>query len=87
MNSPVPINPNTVVPKKPDEVCYACGGVSDELVEDHCHWTGNFRGYACLSCNAKMREPQYIPVFFHNGGGFDFHFIIQTIAEIGKICR
>ena len=55
-----------------------------ELVEDHCHWSGDFRGCACLSCNTKMREPQYIPVFFHSGGGFDFHFIIRAIAEISK---
>eukprot|EP00732_Lithocolla_globosa_P003111 Lithocolla_globosa_v1_NODE_2335_length_2044_cov_8.581699.p3 type:complete len:210 gc:universal NODE_2335_length_2044_cov_8.581699:762-133(-) len=43
--------------------------------------TGKYLGAACNSCNLKARTPQYVPISFHNGKGYDFHFIIKALNE------
>ena len=37
-------------PEKP-EVCDCCGKLPKKWQMDHCHDTGNFRGWVCLPCN------------------------------------
>ena len=49
---------------------------------DHNHFTGKYRGAACSSDNSKARLPKNIVIYFHNGGGFDFHFLIRAIADL-----
>jgi hypothetical protein len=52
----------------------------DKLVIDHDHVTGEFRGYAHNSCNLNLRLDRIkIPIYFHNGSGFDFHLIIKYL--------
>jgi len=34
----------------PDSNCQCCGA-GGKLILDHCHQSGNFRGWLCLSCN------------------------------------
>jgi hypothetical protein len=62
-----------------EEKCHFCSKefTEDDIkVRDHCHITGKFRGAAHLSCNLKVRTSLKIPVFFHNGSGYDFkHFV------------
>ena len=48
---------------------------------DHCHYTGKYRGAAHNICNLRYRTPKEIPVVFHNGSKYDFHFIIKEPAE------
>ena len=36
----------------------------------------------CSPCNAAIRRRKLIPVFFHNGGGYDFHFLVRAIAHL-----
>ena len=68
--TPVPIN---MTSKDTDNnnlsiQCYACGGEfteKDYKVNDHCHYTGKYRGAAHNSCNLKMKQPKFIPVLFH----------------------
>ena len=50
-------------------------------VRDHCHNTGEYRGVAHSICNLKYSVPEKIPIFFHNGCNYDYHFIIQELAE------
>ncbi|KAJ8977854.1 hypothetical protein NQ317_018691 [Molorchus minor] len=42
---------------------------SDKIVRDHCHLTGDFRGFA------------HNQLVFHNLGGYDAHFIIKELAQ------
>lgn len=64
--------------------CHICntqliGGKDD--VKDHDHYTGEFRGPAHSKCNIQFWLLRKIPVLFHNGRGYDFHFIIKEIAK------
>ena len=40
-------------PMKPDN-CMLCKDRSDVLEIDHCHVTGNFRGWICKNCNTGL---------------------------------
>ena len=66
------------------EKCYLCQRVFGTLKKcrDHDHFSGNYRGAACLQCNALLREQRStFPVVFHNWRGYDSHHIICIGAE------
>ena len=71
------------------EVCYICRKEfntddSDKKyhkVRDRCHYTGKYRGAAHDICNLRYKIPKEIPVVFHNGFTYDYHFIIKSLAE------
>ena len=46
-------------------------------VRDHCHYTGKCKGAANNICNLRYKTPKEIPVVFHNGSIYDYHFIIK----------
>ena len=50
-------------------------------VRNHCHYTGKYRGAAHDTCNLRYKIPKGIPVVFHNGSTYDYHFIIKELAE------
>ena len=50
-------------------------------VKDHCNDTGKYRGAALDICNLRYKIPKEIPVVFHNGYTYDYHFIIKELAE------
>ena len=70
--------------------CYICkqGFSTDDddnkkydKVKDHCHYTGKYRGAAHDICNLRYNTPKEIPVVFHNGSTYDYHFIIKELAK------
>ena len=50
-------------------------------VRDHFHYTGEYRGVVHSICNLKYSVPNKIPIVFHNGSNYDYHFIIKELAE------
>ena len=50
-------------------------------VGDQCHYTGEYTGAAHSICNLKYSVTKKIPIVFHNGSNFDYHFIIKELAE------
>ena len=62
---------------------YICKKVfsTDNKVRDHCHYTGKYRGAAHNNCNLNYKIPKEIPVVFHNGSTYDYHFIIKQLAR------
>ena len=52
-----------------------------QKVRDHCHYTGKFRRAAHSICNLRYKTPKEIPVVFHIGSTFDYHFIIKQLAK------
>ena len=67
------------------KVCYICkkGFSTDDgnkkyfKVRDRCHFTGKYRRAAHDICNLRCKTPKEIPVVFHNGSTYDYHFIIK----------
>ena len=54
----------------------------NQKVRDHCHYTGRYRGPTHSICNLRYKIPKEIPVVFHNGSTYDYHFIIKKLAKI-----
>ena len=55
-----------------------CHDKNKKKVRNHCHFTGKFRGAAHSGCNLRYKE---IPIVFHNGSTYDYHFVIKILAE------
>jgi hypothetical protein len=65
------------------QTCHICGHAACKPVLDHCHRTGAFRGVACEACNLQYRyKDTNIPVFFHNGRGYDWHLLFKEVAYV-----
>ena len=50
-------------------------------VRNHCHCTGKYRGAAHNICNLRYKVPKEIPIVFHNGSIYDYHFIIKELVK------
>ena len=50
-------------------------------VRNHSDYTGKFRGAAHTICNLRHKTPKKVPVVFHNGSTYDYHFIINKLAK------
>src|SRR5207237_971700 len=68
--------------------CHFCKKeLNNDKVRDHCHITGKFRGAAHQACNFKVRTSLKIPVFFHNGSGYDFKHFIRKLYKLDRNLR
>ena len=71
------------------KVCHICrkefntddSDIKYHEVKDHCHYTGKYRGATHDICNLIYKTSKEIPVVFHNGSTYDYHFIIKNLAE------
>ena len=69
------------------KVCYICEKEFDtsdrkhHKVRDHCHYTGKYRGAAHNICNLRYKISKEIPIVFHNGSTYDYHFIIKELVN------
>ena len=50
-------------------------------MRDHCHYTGKYRGAVHNICNLRYKIPKEIPIVFHNGSTYDYHFIIKELVK------
>ena len=81
---------------KEEEVCYICKkefNTSDTTesssfehnkhykVRDHCHYTSKYREAVHNICNLRYKIPKEIPIIFHNGSTYDYHFIIKELVK------
>ena len=65
--------------------CHICNKkLEGEVVRDHCHITGKYRGAAHKNCNLNYKLPKFIPVLFHNLSGYDSHLFIKKLRCEGK---
>ena len=63
-----------------ENTCYICKkDFNNDKVRDHCHFTGKYRGAAHNMGNLRYKVPKNIPVIFHNGSTYDYHFIIKEL--------
>ena len=92
----IPLTTKEEICHNRQKVCYICKKEFDnndttesssleckkqQKVRDHCHYTGKYRGAAHNSCNLRYKVPKEIPVGFHNGSTYDYHFIIKEFFK------
>ena len=69
------------------KICYICkkefnnNDKKNYKVRDHCHYTGKYGGAAHNICNLRYKVPKEIPIVFHNGSTYDYHFIIKELVK------
>ena len=69
------------------KICYVCkkefnnNEKKNYKVRNHCHYTGKYRGAAYNICNLRYKVPKEIPIVFHNGSIYDYHFIIKELVN------
>ena len=86
----IPLTKEELKPHQVTKVCYICrkkflknfaNDKSYRKVTDYCHSTGKYRGPAHSICNLRFKEPNEIPLVFHNSYDYDYHFIIKELAN------
>lgn len=74
---------------KSEKMCPHCNKIySNEVIKvrDHDHVSGRFRSSLCSICNLNFKLPfPFLPVWFHNGSKFDFHFLAKHFPKGSKI--
>ena len=60
---------------------YICKKSLVLMVRDRCHYTGKYGGTGHDISNLRYKIPKEVPVVFHNGSTYDYHFIIKELAE------
>ena len=79
----IPLTTEEKIYYNEQEICYICKKEFDKSdkkhykVRDHCHYIGKYRAAAHNICNLRYKIPKEIPVVFHNGSTYDYHFIIK----------
>ena len=66
-----------------ENICHICKKDfnNDVKVRDHCNFTGKYRAAAHKTRNLRYKIPKNIPVIFHSGSTYDYHFIIKELAN------
>ena len=92
----IPLTTKEEIYHNRQKICYICKKEFDnndttepsslerkkqQKVRDHCHYTGKYRGAANNICNLRYKVPKEIPVVFHNGSTYDYHFIINKLVK------
>ena len=84
----VPLTTKEKICYNKQKICYICkkefnnnNNKKEQKVKDHCHYTGKYRGAAHNICNLRYKVPREIPVVFHNGSTYDYHFIIKELVK------
>ena len=82
----MPLTNKDIESYQKQKVCYIyqkkfCCDKNKKTIRDHCHYTGKFRGAAHSECDLRYKVPKEIPVVFHNGSTYNYHFIMKQLAE------
>ena len=83
----VPLTTKEEICYNKQKICYICkkefnnNDKKQQKVKDHCHYTGKYRGAAHNIGNLRYKIPKEIPVVFHNGSTYDYHFIIVELVK------
>ena len=83
----IPLTTEEKIYHNKQKICYICKKEFSNnekkiyQVRDHCHYTGKYRGAAHSICNLRCKVSKEIPVMFHNGSIYDYHFIIRDLVK------
>ena len=83
----IPLTTEEKIYHSRQKICYICkkefsnNEKKNYKVRDHCHYTGKYIGAAHNICNLRYKVPKEIPIVFHNGSTYDYHFIINELVK------
>ena len=83
----IPLTTEEKIYHNKQKICYICkkefnnNNKKNYKVRDHCHYTGKYRGAAHNICNLRYKVHKEIPIVFHNGSIYDYHFIIKELVK------
>ena len=83
----IPLTTKEKIYHNKQKICYVCkkefnnNDKKNYKVRDHCHYTDKYRGAAHNICNLRYKVPKEIPIVFHNGSTYDYHFIIKKLVK------
>ena len=86
----LPLTIKELKPHQDAKVCYICRRkilktfVKDtnyRKVRDHCHYIDKYRIATHSICNLKFNMPKELPVVFHKGSNYGYHFVIKALAN------
>ena len=85
----IPLTTKETIYHNKQKVCYICKKEFDnndndkkqQKVRDHFHYTGKYGGAAHNIFNLRYKIPKEIPLVFHNGSTYDYHFIIKELVK------
>ena len=83
----IPLTIKEKIHHSEQKICYICKKEFDKndkkhyKVRYHCHYTGKYRGAAHNICNLRYKIPKEVPIVFHNGSTYDYHFIIKELVK------
>ena len=83
----IPLTTEEKIHYNEQEICYICKKEFDKSDKEHykvrdpCHYAGKYRVSAHNICNLRYKVPKEIPVVFHNGSTYDYHFIIKELVK------
>ena len=83
----IPLTTEEKIYHNKQKICYICkkefnnNDKKNYKVRDHCHYTSKYRGAAHSICNLRYKVPKEIPIVFHNGSIYDYHFIIKELVK------
>ena len=61
--------------------CYYCNeNLGEDIVRDHDHLNGKFRGYAHNKCNLQAKNT-FVPMYAFNSSNYDNHLFITKLAK------
>ena len=72
------------------KICYICNKILENKywkdkkyskVKDHCHYTEEYGGVVHSIFNLHYSLPKSIPIVFHNGSNYDYHFTIKELLQ------
>ena len=83
----IPLTTEEKIYHNKQKICYICkkefnnNDKKNYKVRDHFHYTGKYRGAAHNICNLRYKVPKEIPMVFHNGSIYDYHFIMKELVK------
>ena len=79
----IPLKEDSITPLT--NMCYYCKDYKDgDIVRDHDHLNGKFRGYAHNKCNLRAKN-NFVPIYALNSTNYDNHLFITKLAKKVRI--
>ena len=81
----IPLTTEEKIYHNKQKICYICknefNNNEKKTYKVRDHYMGKYRGAAHNICNLRCKVAKEIPIVFHNGSIYDYHFIIKELVK------